>query len=120
MAMAFRSFHAISRPLTTSSGLPTQAIYGSLNFLLQLIESTNPDYLVIASDSKAKTFRHEMYPEYKANRKEMPEELAAQIPHLYRLFDLLGLKTLKQDGLEADDLIGSMTTKFASKDLHCL
>ena len=61
MAMAFRSFHAISRPLTTSSGLPTQAIYGSLNFLLQLIEQANPDYLVVASDSKGKTFRHEMF-----------------------------------------------------------
>lgn len=119
MALAFRSFHAFPRPLTTSSGLPTQAIYGSLMFLTQLIEREKPDYLLIATDSDAKTFRHEMYPEYKANRGEMPEDLAVQIPYLYRLFQAFGCFILKVPGLEADDLIGSVVQQWASSQLHC-
>ena len=112
MALAFRSFHAISRPLSTSSGLPTQAVYGSLMFLMNLIEKEKPDYLVIATDSKEKTFRHERYPEYKANRSDMPEDLAAQLPYLFKAFEALGCKILKEPGLEADDLIGSLVKQL--------
>jgi len=72
MALAFRSFHAFgARPLTTSAGIPTSAVYGTAVFLLKLIEDEKPDYLVIATDSKEPTFRHKMYPLYKANRTEM-------------------------------------------------
>ena len=86
MALAFRSFHAILRPLSNPEGMPTQALYGSLMFLMKLIEEERPDYLVIATDSKGNTFRHDIFPEYKANRSAMPEDLAVQIPHLYNLF----------------------------------
>lgn len=119
MALAFRSYHAIARPLTTSSGMPTQAIYGSLMFLFNLIEKEKPDYLVIATDSAEKTFRHDMYDGYKANRSEMPEDLAVQIPHLYRAFEALGCHVLKQPGMEADDLIGSLVKQWANDQLHC-
>ena len=119
MALAFRSFHAIQRPLATASGMPTQAVYGSLMFLLNLIESEKPDYLLIATDTSAKTFRHDLYPDYKANRSDMPEDLAIQIPYLYRMFECLGCQVLRVDGLEADDLIGAVVTQWASPDLHC-
>ena len=119
MALAFRSFHAILRPLSNPEGMPTQALYGSLMFLMKLIEEERPDYLVIATDSKGKTFRHDIFPEYKANRSEMPEDLAVQIPHLYKLFENLGCKVIKETGVEADDLIGSLCDQMANDDLHC-
>lgn len=120
MAMAFRNFHAFgANQLTTSGGQPTSAVYGSAVFLIKLIQEAKPDYLVIATDSKEKTFRHDLYPQYKANRKDMPQELAVQIPYLYRLFDALGLKTLKEPGLEADDLIGSLVKQHQKEGMEC-
>ncbi len=120
MALAFRSYHAFgARPLTTSSGLPTSAVYGTAVFLMKLIDEEQPDFLVIATDSKEKTFRHAMYPQYKANRTEMPEDLARQLPYLFRLFETLGCKLLKRPGMEADDLIGSLVKQYASPDLTC-
>ena len=87
MAMAFRNFHAFgARPLTTSSGFPTSAIFGSANFILRLIESEKPDYLVIATDTAQPTFRHEIYSEYKANRGEMPEDLGKTNPRAIQAF----------------------------------
>ena len=118
MAMAFRNFHAFGQnQLRNSTGLPTSVVFGSLNFLLKLLVDEKPDYLVFATDAKVKTFRHELYSNYKANRLAMPEELAVQIPYLYDLIDVLGAKTLRSTDLEADDLIGSMVNKFASPDL---
>lgn len=120
MAMAFRNFHAFSRqPLTTAQGLPTSALFGSANFILSLINEEKPDYLVVAMDSREPTFRHERYPAYKANRTEMPEDLVKQLPYFLKLFDAFGLKTLKVSGQEADDLIGSLVTKFASPEVAC-
>ena len=120
MAMAFRNFHAFgARPLTTSAGLPTSSVYGSAQFLWKLIDEEKPDFLAIATDSREPTFRHKMYPQYKANRKQMPEDLATQLPYLFRLFEALECPLLKEGGLEADDLIGSLVTQYASEDLHC-
>ncbi|RYZ54438.1 MAG: DNA polymerase I, partial [Proteobacteria bacterium] len=118
MAMAFRNFHAI-RALSTSQGVPVNAVYGSLMFLAGLIEKEKPDYFLFATDSQEKTFRHDMYEAYKANRSDMPEDLAAQIPLLYRLFQAFQAPLLKESSLEADDLIGSLVHQFASDDLHC-
>ena len=120
MAMAFRNYHAFSRnPLTTGDGTPVSAVYGSLTFLWNLIQKEQPDYLIIANDSKEKTFRHELYSEYKANRKPMPEDLAIQLPILQKLYDSLGCKVITEPGLEADDLIGSLVSQFDSDDLEC-
>lgn len=118
MAMAFRSYHAI-RPLTSSQGVPVNAVYGSLLFLWSLIEREKPDYLAFATDSQEKTFRHQLYTAYKANRSEMPPDLAAQLPYLFRLFEALEAPLLKEPQLEADDLIGSLVVQQASPDLHC-
>lgn len=119
MAMAFRNHHAFARrPLKTSKGFETSAIFGSANYLLKLIEEERPDYLVLTSDVKGKTFRHDLYPEYKANRSEMPESLGLQIPEIFRMFSEWGLPFMKMEGFEADDLIGSIVTQYGGDDCH--
>lgn len=118
MALAFRSYHAFTQALTTSDGMPSQAVYGSLLFLINLIEKERPDYLVIATDSREKTFRHKIYDKYKANRSEMPEDLAIQLPYLFKAYEALGCKLLKEPGLEADDLIGSLVIQAKKADLE--
>ena len=102
MAMVFRSYYAFGqRPLSTASGFPTSAIYGSASFLMRLIEKEKPDYFVIASDSKGPTFRHELYSQYKANRTEMPEDLAQQIAPFFELLEHMGCQVIKEEGVEA-------------------
>jgi DNA polymerase I len=120
MAMAFRNYHAFGqRPLMTSSGIHTSAVFGSSMFMTKLIEDEKPDLVIVATDSKEKTFRHEMYKEYKANRTEMPEDLADQLPFFFELFSAMGIPVLRQPGVEADDIIGSICKQFASPETHC-
>ena len=120
MAMAFRNYHAFGqRPLMTSSGIHTSAVFGSAMFMSKLIEDEQPDLLIVATDSKEKTFRHELYKEYKANRTDMPADLADQLPYFFELFSSMGIPVLRQPGVEADDIIGSICRRFASPDMHC-
>lgn len=120
MAMAFRNYHAFGqRPLITSNGIHTSAVFGSAMFMLKLLEDEKPDLVICATDSKEKTFRHELYPAYKANRTEMPADLADQLPYFFELFSSMGIPVLRQPGMEADDLIGSICHKFAKDDLNC-
>ncbi|MEL6845892.1 MAG: 5'-3' exonuclease H3TH domain-containing protein, partial [Bacteroidota bacterium] len=112
--------NAFASGLSTADGLPTHAVYGSLLFLINLIEKEKPDYLVIASDSSEPTFRHEIYEAYKANRSDMPEDLAKQIPYIFQAFSAIQAKTLVQPGVEADDLIGSIATQITDPDLEVL
>jgi DNA polymerase-1 len=120
MAMAFRNYHAFGqRPLMTSSGIHTSAVFGSAMFMSKLIEDEQPDLLIVATDSKEKTFRHELYKEYKANRTDMPADLADQLPYFFELFSSMGIPVLRQPGVEADDIIGSICKRFASPDIHC-
>ena len=120
MAIAFRAYYAfgVGRPLTTSAGQPVSALFGTALFLQKLLTEQRPDYMVIARDMRQPTFRHEMYPKYKANRTAMPEDLAAQMPHLERLLKAFGCPMLGQPGFEADDLIGTLARRWASPDLH--
>ncbi|MCX6105848.1 MAG: DNA polymerase I [Proteobacteria bacterium] len=120
MAIAFRAYYAfgVGRPLTTSAGQPVSALFGTALFLQKLLTEQRPDYMVIARDMRQPTFRHEMYPKYKANRTAMPEDLAAQMPHLERLLNAFGCPMLGQPGFEADDLIGTLARRWASPDLH--
>jgi DNA polymerase-1 len=120
MAMAFRNFHAFGqRPLMTSSGIHTSAVFGSALFMTKLLEDEKPDMVIVATDSKEKTFRHDIYPAYKANRTEMPADLADQLPYFFELFAAMGIPVLRQPGMEADDLIGSICRKFADVGTHC-
>ncbi|MBM4254246.1 MAG: DNA polymerase I, partial [Deltaproteobacteria bacterium] len=120
MAIAFRSYYAfgMGRPLTTSSGQPVAAVFGTAMFMHKLLTEQRPDYLVIARDVRQPTFRHQMYPQYKANRSAMPEDLVAQLPLLERLFKAFGCPLLSIPGFEADDLIGSMARQWGTPDLQ--
>ena len=108
-ALLFRAHFALIRnPLITSYGLNTSALFGFVNQLFKLIRNENPDYFACAFDSKGKTFRHDMYKDYKANRPEMPEELQLQLPHLWEILEAMNIPVLKKVGVEADDIIGTL------------
>ena len=99
----FRAFHALP-PLTNANGQPTGAIYGVINMLRKLLQEYNPTLIAVIFDCKEKTFRHEMFPEYKANRTAMPEELAVQIAPLHAMIRAMGLPLIAIPGVEADDV----------------
>ncbi len=113
----FRAFYAIRQPLSTSSGLPTNALYGFINMLQKVVREEKPDYLAVVFDSKEKTFRHEMYSEYKAHREVPPEDLAKQFPYFEPLVAAYNIATLRKPGYEADDLIGTLALKGAEQGL---
>ena len=103
----FRAFFGVRRQLSTSNGFPTNALYGFINMLQKVIRDEKPDYLVVAFDSPEKTFRHKIYPNYKANRDSPPEELSRQFPYFEPLVKAYGLSSIRRPGFEADDIIGT-------------
>ncbi len=105
-----RAFYGI-RLLTTRDGTPTNAVYGFLNILLKLLEEEKPEALCVTFDRKAPTFRHLAYEGYKAQRKGMPDELAAQLPILKEALDAMRIPRYELDGWEADDLIGTIAAR---------
>jgi DNA polymerase-1 len=112
MALLYRAHFAfISNPIRTSKGLNTSAVYGFLNVLLDLKENRQPTHLAVALDTPEPTERHRIYPEYKAQREAMPEDLAAAIPLIHRLCEAMNIPLLKLDGYEADDIIGTLARK---------
>lgn len=106
-SLFFRAFFAV-RPLTSPAGLPTNAIYGFLSMVMKLLKDENPEYIVFCYDRKDPSFRKDIYPEYKTNRSEMPEDLAPQIPYIKKLADILGIPSLEIPKFEADDIIGTL------------
>ncbi len=112
MAIAYKAYFAfINRPLITSKGEPTSAIYGFMTQLIKIIEDTKPKYLAIATDSKEKTFRHELYEEYKSSREVMPEDMIPQIKRMYEIIKALNVPLFIKPGYEADDIIGTVLKK---------
>jgi DNA polymerase-1 len=109
-----RAFYAIPL-LSTNEGIYTNAVYGFTNMLIKMKEDFKPDYIVSTFDRKAPTFRHVEYKDYKAGRKKMPPELAAQFPIVKEMLNLFSISIYEMDGYEADDLIGSLA-KFAEKN----
>lgn len=108
--LIYRCYFAfISRPLTDSKGRNISALFGFFRNLLSLIEHYKPKTLIAALDSKSKTFRHEMYAEYKATRPKTPEDLHAQIPWIEEVLEALGVPSLRVEGYEADDVIATVT-----------
>ena len=114
-----RAFYGI-KILTTKDNRPTNAIYGFLNILLNLLRENQPDEVAIAWDLKAPTFRHKMYDGYKATRHGMPEELAQQMPVLKELLAQLGFVMVSREGWEADDLLGTLSAAAAARGDACL
>lgn len=107
----FRAYHALP-PLTNSKGKPTGAIYGVLNMLKKLLKDYDPEHIAVIFDPKGKTFRHKMFPEYKANREAMPDELREQIQPLFKAIKALGFPLVIEDGVEADDVIGTLAKRM--------
>ncbi len=116
-AYIYRAYHAI-RNLSNSKGMPTNAIFGFTRMLLKLMADKSPRYVGVFFDAKGPTFRHERYPQYKANRPPMADDLAAQIPHIKRVVDAFGLKVCEVSGFEADDLIGTVARKAEDRDFQ--
>ncbi|MDP5079944.1 MAG: DNA polymerase I, partial [Opitutales bacterium] len=109
MALAYRAHFALIRsPIYTSKGFNTSAIFGFTSTLIELISNQKPSHLVVVFDTSAPTERHILYPEYKAQREAMPEDLSAAMPHLSRIAEAFGIPVLKMDGYEADDIIGTL------------
>ena len=106
-----RAFYGVSQNLSTRDGLPTNAIFGFLNILLKLLDEEKPDALAVTFDLKAPTFRHQAYEGYKAQRKGMPDELAAQMPVLKQVLDAMNIRRYELEGWEADDLLGTMSLR---------
>jgi DNA polymerase-1 len=113
-AYFYRAFYAI-RGLSSSDGMPTNAIFGFTNMIIKMMREKKPDYFAIVFDSPGPTHRHEMYEEYKAHRPGMPDDLKSQIPHIKEIIDAFRIKTIEMPGYEADDLLGTLA-KNAEKE----
>lgn len=113
-----RAFYGV-RYLSAKDGTPTNAIYGFLNILLKLIKEQEPDYICAAFDVKAPTFRHKQYEGYKAQRKPMPEGLAAQMPLAKDVLRAMGVTILEKEGYEADDIIGTVARLCEESEINC-
>lgn len=113
-----RAFYGV-RYLSTKDGTPTNAVYGFLNILLKLIKEQEPDYICAAFDVKAPTFRHKQYEGYKAQRKPMPEGLAAQMPLAKDILRAMNITILEQEGYEADDIIGTVARLCEEREISC-
>jgi DNA polymerase-1 len=112
----FRAFHALP-PLTNSKGQPTGAVYGVANMIKKLIKDYQPEELAVVFDAKGKTFRDEWYPEYKAHRPPMPQELSSQFQPLIDLLKAMGLPLLIVEGVEADDVIGTLAQLATEREI---
>ncbi|MFV0387873.1 MAG: DNA polymerase I [Pyrinomonadaceae bacterium] len=124
MSHIFRAFYAPlgrnQEPLRNSKGEETQAIFVFTNILRKLIADESPDYVAAIFDTSKPTFRHENFAEYKANREEMPQELAAQLPYIQRVCEVLNIPIIKKDGYEADDIIGTFAKQCEAQGLEAV
>jgi DNA polymerase-1 len=116
MSQIYRAYYAI-RGLSTSRGLPTNAIFGFTNILRRLITAEKPDYLGVVFDTPQPTFRHEAYAKYKATRTAMPEDLTAQMPYIEKVCEVLRVPITRYPGFEADDIIGTFVRQARERAL---
>lgn len=112
-----RAFYGLP-DLTNAEGLHTNAIYGFLTIMFKILEEEKPEYLTVAFDVHAPTFRHEMYDAYKGTRKPMADELRQQVPVIKEVLDAMGIKTIEQAGLEADDLLGTISRRSEERGME--
>jgi DNA polymerase I len=121
MSHIFRAFYAPMQnraaPLATSQGQVTQAVYIFTNMLIKLLREEKPDYIAAIFESKEKTFRHETFADYKANREAMPTDLASQLPYIIRLCEAFNIPVINAPGYEADDVIGTLAKQIAERKL---
>ena len=110
----YRAYYALP-PLTSPKGEPTGAVYGFIRMISKLLNELSPDYIAVVFDAPGKTFRHQEYKEYKAQRKETPDDLKIQIPKIKEIIRLFGIKVLEKEGYEADDIIATLAKKGQEK-----
>lgn len=115
----FRAFHGMP-PLTNSKGQDTGAIYGVVNMLRSLMTSYKPSHIAVIFDAKGKTFRDDIYKEYKANRPPMPDELRSQIEPLHKIVKAMGFPIIVESGVEADDVIGTLARQASAQGIECV
>src|SRR5262245_46677672 len=115
-ALIFQVFHAIPE-MSSPSGLPTNALFGFARDLIFLRLDVKPEYLVCAFDAPGPTFRDALYPQYKANRGPMPDDLQLQIPQIHRLLEAMRIPVLSQPGFEADDILATVATAGGQRGL---
>ena len=111
-ALIYRSYYAfINNPRITTTGINTSATFGFFNFLLEILELEKPTHLAVVFDPEGPTFRHEMFPQYKAQRPPMPEDLKKSIPYIKKIIEGLGIACVTVDGFEADDVVGTLAKR---------
>ncbi|MCP5093839.1 MAG: DNA polymerase I, partial [Gammaproteobacteria bacterium] len=115
----YRAFHALPA-LTNSAGEPTGALHGVLTMILKLVREEQPARIAVVFDAPGKTFRDELYADYKANRPPMPDELRSQVQPILDAVEAMGLPLLRVEGVEADDVIGTLCETAVSKGLDVL
>ena len=124
MSHIFRAFYAPMQnrvaPLATSQGLVTQAVYIFTNMVIKLLREEKPDYIAAIFESREKTFRHETFADYKANRVAMPDDLATQMPYIFRLCEAFNIPVINFPGYEADDVIGTLARQVAEKEMQAV
>ena len=121
MALAYRAHFALIRsPIFNSKGMNTSAAYGFTATLIDLIQKQQPTHLAIAFDTSAPTARHELHPEYKANREAMPEDLSIALPYIETIAEGFNIPIIKMDGYEADDIIGTLAQKAENEGFDSL
>ncbi len=111
-----RAFYGLPE-LTNSEGLHTNAVYGFLNIMFKILDEEMPQYLTVAFDTAAPTFRHKMYPAYKGTRKPMPRELSEQVPVIKEVLTAMKVKIIEKEGIEADDVLGTLATRCEKRGL---
>jgi DNA polymerase-1 len=117
-ALAYRSYFAFIRnPLINSKGENTSAVFGFTNSIFKIIREEKPDYLAVVFDTKAPTFRHEIFKEYKSTRAKMPDEMSEQLPRIREVAEGMNLPILEVDGFEADDLMGTLAKRAKSEGM---
>jgi DNA polymerase-1 len=119
-SLIYRAYFAfIRRPLVNSRGENTSAVFGFFSSLFQLLKLRGPSFLAVVMDSRTPTFRHEKYPQYKANREKAPQDLHDQVPVIEEILGALGIRCLRRDGFEADDLIATLAAKAGEEGREC-
>jgi len=120
-SLAYRAFFALPiENFSTTTGQPTNAVYGFTAMLINVLRDEKPTHVAVAFDRGEPTFRHEQYVEYKANRRETPEDFRSQLSLIFEVLDALGIRRLSAPGYEADDLIATLATQAAAQDMDVL
>ena len=121
MALTYRAHFALVRsPRMTSGGICTSAVFGVLNTLMDILKRESPTHLAVAFDTREPTARHQIFPQYKAQRDAMPEDIAKQLPFIDRLFDAFNIPSIRLPGYEADDIIGTLARQAAAEGFQVL